>query len=37
MLTYVARKLFGTANERAIKRLQSRVQKINSLEAGLRS
>jgi preprotein translocase subunit SecA len=35
MLTYVARKLFGTANERAIKRLHSRVQKINALEAGL--
>jgi len=35
MLTYVARKLFGTANERAIKRLHGRVSRINALEAGL--
>jgi preprotein translocase subunit SecA len=33
MLTWVARKLFGTANDRAVKRLASRVSKINALEA----
>jgi preprotein translocase subunit SecA len=33
MLTYVARKLFGTANERTLKRLQARVTQINALEA----
>ncbi len=32
MLTWVASKLFGTANERAIKKLHARVNRINSLE-----
>src|SRR5690606_13434556 len=33
MLTWVARRLFGTANDRAVKRLASRVSKINALES----
>ncbi len=37
MLTYVARKLFGTANDRAIKRLQARVNQINALEAHIQT
>ncbi len=32
MLTWVAKKLFGTSNERAIRRLQPRVNAINELE-----
>jgi preprotein translocase subunit SecA len=32
MLTWVARQLFGTANDRAVKRLKGRVERINSLE-----
>ena len=32
MLTWIARTLFGTANERAIKRLQTNVVRINALE-----
>ncbi len=36
MLTWVAKKLFGTNNERAIKRMQPIVERINSLEDGLK-
>ncbi len=36
MLTWVAKRLFGTANDRAIKRLQARVQRINALEAKIK-
>jgi len=36
MLTWAARKLFGTSDERAIKRMQPLVARINSLEAGLK-
>ena len=32
MLTWIARTLFGTANERAIKRMQGKVVRINALE-----
>ncbi len=35
MLTWVAKKLFGTANDRTIRRLQGRVPLINSKEKGL--
>ena len=36
MLTWVAKKLFGTSNERAVKRLQPLVVEIASREAGLK-
>jgi preprotein translocase subunit SecA len=36
MLTWVARQLFGTANDRAIKRLKGRVERINALEEKLK-
>src|SRR5690606_25766382 len=36
MLTWVAKRFFGTNNERAIKRMQPLVERINSLEAGLK-
>ncbi len=36
MLTWVARRLFGTSDERAIKRMQPNVERINSLEEGLK-
>src|SRR6187551_634265 len=36
MLTWVAKKLFGTNNERAVKRMQPLVERINSFEAGLK-
>ncbi len=36
MLTWVAKKFFGTNNERAIKRMQPLVERINSLEEGLK-
>ncbi|HEX2730951.1 MAG TPA: preprotein translocase subunit SecA [Polyangiaceae bacterium] len=32
MLTWVARQLFGTANDRAVKRLKGKVERINALE-----
>ncbi|HMR76941.1 MAG TPA: hypothetical protein PKD61_17600, partial [Polyangiaceae bacterium] len=32
MLTWVAKKLFGTSNERSIRRLQPKVNAINELE-----
>src|SRR5688572_6924741 len=35
MLTWVAKKVFGTANERAIRRTRPRVAAINALEPGL--
>ncbi|MBM4361148.1 MAG: preprotein translocase subunit SecA [Deltaproteobacteria bacterium] len=37
MLTWVAKKLFGTANDRAIRRVQPKVAAINSLEEKLRA
>lgn len=36
MLTWAARRLFGTANDRAIKRLRNRVPRINALEPKLK-
>jgi preprotein translocase subunit SecA len=36
MLTWVAKTLFGTSNERSIKRMKPLVERINSLEAGLK-
>ncbi len=36
MLTWVAKKLFGTNNERAIKKMYPLVERINSLEEGLK-
>ena len=36
MLTWVAKTLFGTSDERAIKRMQPLVERINSLEDGLK-
>jgi len=36
MLTWIARKLFGTANERTIRRLQPKVAAINALEDRIR-
>ncbi|MEN9578375.1 MAG: hypothetical protein RJA70_1384, partial [Pseudomonadota bacterium] len=36
MLTWVAKKLFGTANDRAIKRMTSRVDRINALEDSIK-
>src|SRR6187399_795545 len=35
MLTWVAKTLFGTSNERSIKQMQPLVERINRLEAGL--
>src|SRR5688572_1525623 len=35
MLTWVAKRLFGTSNERSIKQMQPQVDRINRLEAGL--
>jgi preprotein translocase subunit SecA len=37
MLTWVAKKLFGTANERAIKRMRPRVAAINALEEQMKA
>src|SRR5687768_12765262 len=36
MLTWVAKKLFGTANERTIRRMRARVPLINAKEEGLK-
>ncbi|HXS18132.1 MAG TPA: DEAD/DEAH box helicase, partial [Polyangiaceae bacterium] len=36
MLTWVAKRFFGTNNERAVKRMQPLVERINSLEEGLK-
>ncbi|MBX3184501.1 MAG: preprotein translocase subunit SecA [Polyangiaceae bacterium] len=36
MLTWVAKKLFGTANDRAIKKIQPRVEAINALEPAMK-
>lgn len=36
MLTWVAKKLFGTSDERALKRMKPLVERINSMEAGLK-
>ena len=36
MLTWVAKKLFGTANERAVRRMQPRVAAINALEESMK-
>jgi preprotein translocase subunit SecA len=36
MLTWVAKTIFGTSNERAIKRMQPKVARINDLEAGIK-
>ncbi|MCH2107815.1 MAG: preprotein translocase subunit SecA [Polyangiaceae bacterium] len=35
MLTWVAKKFFGTSNERAIRRMQPLVERINSLESSI--
>jgi preprotein translocase subunit SecA len=35
MLTWVAKKLFGTANDRAVRRMRSRAERINALESKL--
>jgi preprotein translocase subunit SecA len=37
MLTWVAKKLFGTANERAVRRIQPRVVAINALEERMKA
>ena len=36
MLTWVAKKLFGTSNDRAVKRMQPLVARINQLEDSLK-
>jgi len=36
MLTWIARKLFGTSNERTLRRLQPKVVAINALEDRIR-
>jgi len=36
MLTWVAKKVFGTSNERALRRIQPLVVRINDLEAGIK-
>lgn len=36
MLTWAAKKLFGTSDERAIKKMQPNVERINRLESGLK-
>jgi preprotein translocase subunit SecA len=36
MFTWIAKKVFGTSNERALRRIQPMVARINELEAGLK-
>ena len=36
MLTWVAKKMFGTANERAVRRMQPRVAAIGAMEERLK-
>jgi preprotein translocase subunit SecA len=36
MFTWIAKKVFGTSNERAMRRIQPMVAAINALEPGLK-